>query len=311
MASGRRRDMLPTFEVRHHPLLQVRRRMSPRPEESLNLQTLSSKYARGEWTPAGVLESVRRRIEGYPDRAVWIDLLPAAHVDEQLAQLDAAPGGTGIAAVRRAVRGEGQHRRRRPPHHGRLPGVRLRPAAVGGGRAKALRRRRDPGRQDQPRPVRDGPGRRPLAVRRVPEPVRPAVHLRGFEFGVGGGGGGGVGRLRPRHRHRGLGPRPGGVQQRRRAQAVAGAAQHVRRRAGVPVAGLRLGLRPDVPGRATGRGRRGGVRRGRRVFAAVRRLVPAARDAGRVPLRRSGVRADARSSATRTWKQSSVPLSSD
>ena len=57
--------------------------------------------------------------------------------------------------------------------HGRVPGVRLRPRALGTGGRAAARRRRGLRGQDQPRPVRHRPRRHPLAaLRRVPQPAR-------------------------------------------------------------------------------------------------------------------------------------------
>jgi hypothetical protein len=69
----------------------------------------------------------------------------------------------------------------------------------------------------------------------------------------GGGlisGGQRVGGVLPRHRHGGVRAGAGGTQRHRRDQTDPGAAQHARGGAGLPVAGLRLGLRPGTaPGR--------------------------------------------------------------
>ena len=66
---------------------------------------------------------------------------------------DAAGGAR--PALGRPVRGQGQYRRRRPADHRRLPRLRLHAQAVGDRGRPAGRGRGHPGRQDQPRPVRD------------------------------------------------------------------------------------------------------------------------------------------------------------
>ena len=78
------------------------------------------------------------------------------------------------------------------------------------------------------------------------ERLRRRADLRRVQLRVGGRGRRRAGRLRARHRHRRLRPGARGVERHRRRQADPGAAQHARRRAGLPFAGLRLGLRPDV-----------------------------------------------------------------
>ena len=134
-------------------------------------------------------------------------------------------GGRDAAALRRALRGEGQHRRRRPADHGRLPGLRLRARATSAPVVeRAARGRRDAGRQDQPRPVRHRPGRHALALRRAALRLQPRLHQRRLELRLGGGRRGRPGRLRARHRHGRLGPRAGRVQQPGRPQADARAA---------------------------------------------------------------------------------------
>ena len=56
----------------------------------------------------------------------------------------------------------------------------------------ADRRRRHPDRQDQPGPVRHRPGRHALALWRLPQRLRPGLHLRRIQLGLGGGGGPGL-----------------------------------------------------------------------------------------------------------------------
>ncbi len=144
-------------------------------------------------------------------------------------------------AGRAAAGGEGQHRRGRPAHHRRLPGLRLR----------ARRRQRAGGRpprappgavvvgQDQPRPVRHRPGRHPQPLRRARQPGRAGPRERRLLERLGRGGGPRRGRPRPGHRHRRLGPGARGVLRHRRAQAHPGLA--VRRRAWCrPCRSLRL-----------------------------------------------------------------------
>ena len=74
--------------------------------------------------------------------------------------------------------------------------------------------------------------------------LQSRLHPRRLELGFGGRGRGRARELQPRHRHRRLGARAGGVQQHRRPQAHARAAERARRGARVPLARLRLDLRP-------------------------------------------------------------------
>ena len=149
----------------------------------------------------------------------------------------------------------------RPP---RLPRVRLH--ARRGCRAAPARRRRHPDRQDQSGPVRHRPGGHAFAARRGGQRVPARVHQRRIEF------------ARPRwcartggvlagHRHGRLGTC-------RRASTTSSdsspraAGQRRRRGAGLPHAGLRVGVRPDGRRRlARGRHRR----RLRRARSLLRR----------------------------------------
>lgn len=54
--------------------------------DSLDLQTLTSRYARGEWSVEEVIDTVLARIESCDDKAVWIHRLPRAQILEQVAQ---------------------------------------------------------------------------------------------------------------------------------------------------------------------------------------------------------------------------------
>ncbi len=84
------------------------------------------------------------------------------------------------------------------------------------------RGRRDPPRQDQPRPVRDRPGRHPLPLRSGPRRPPPRPRLRRLELRLGGRRRPRPRRPRPGDRHRRLRPRPGRLPGHRRREADAG-----------------------------------------------------------------------------------------
>ena len=162
--------------------------------------------------------------------------------------------------------------------------------ATAGGAAPPRRRHRH--RQDQPRSVRDRPGRHALALWRAAQRVRSETHPRRIELGLGGRGRGGPRAARARHRHRGLGPRAGRAQQHRRPQAEPRARLDRRRRAGLPLARLRLDLRADHRRLLDGARRDRRARRRRSLFARA----PARRGRHR-RRRRAARRADRRASA--------------
>ena len=135
------------------------------------------------------------------------------------------------------------------------------------GRA-ADRRRRRLRRQDQPRPVRDRPGRHPLALRPAEQHLRARAHQRRLELGLGGRGLARRRAVRARHRHGRIGTRAGGVQPHRRPEADARARQHARRRSGLPQHRLRLGSGAD------GRRRRARPERDRRAPTSPIRSAP-------------------------------------
>ena len=89
-------------------------------------------------------------------------------------------------------------------------------------RAAAARCRRDSARQDQPRPVRDRPGRHALALRRLPQQLRSGPHQRRIVERLGGCGRTGARELCAGHRHGRLRSHSGGIQQPGRIQADAG-----------------------------------------------------------------------------------------
>ncbi len=99
-------------------------------------------------------------------------------------------------------------------------------------------------RQDQPRPVRNRPRRRPFALWRPAQCATRRSHTRRIEFRVGDRGRGGARALRARHGHRGIGPRPGRAQRDRRVETLARDAVGDRGRAGLPHARHDLDLRP-------------------------------------------------------------------
>ena len=153
------------------------------------------------------------------------------------AAADAAARAPRDAALRRAVRGQGQHRRRRPADHRRLPGLRAT-------RRRACRTRSqrllDAGarlrRQDQPRPVRHRPGRHALALRRGAERASTRATISG------GSSSGSAVRGRARRRAdfalgtdtAGSGRVPAGFNNIVGLKPTRGRCQHARRRAGVP-----------------------------------------------------------------------------
>ena len=193
--------------------------------------------------------------------------LPADTLRARAATLETMPASGARPALGRPVRGQGQYRRRRPADHRRLPSLRLHAQAVGDRGRPAGRRRCHPGRQDQPRPVRHRPGRRALALRRGPQPVRPRLHPRRLQLRLGCRGLGRSGQLRPRHRHGGLRPGAGGVHQHRRPQADQGHDPDPGRGPGLPLAGLRLDLCAHRGRCRCGPGGRRRVRPGRPVLA--------------------------------------------
>ena len=255
-------------------------------DDSLDLQTLGARLRAGVVRPRDVVAGVLERIAARGDDKVWIRLTPRGALQARAAALERLEPAR-ASAVRRALRHQGQHRLRRRADHGRVPRLRVHPVGVRAGRPAPARCRRDPDRQDEPRPVRHRPGRHAFAVRRVRERFRRTLHLRRLELRVGGRRRGRPGQLRARHRHRRLRTRARGVQQHRRAQADARPAQRARRGAGVPLARLRLDLRPDrrrYRGGARGRRR---VRSGRSVRAALGRGASAPGSARRLPHRHS------------------------
>ncbi|MDB5357932.1 MAG: allophanate hydrolase [Phycisphaerales bacterium] len=64
--------------------LKALKAMSLAPNDSLDIQTLLSRYRSGAWSPTAVLGEVLRRIEAHADPAVWIDRLTREEVMTQV-----------------------------------------------------------------------------------------------------------------------------------------------------------------------------------------------------------------------------------
>ena len=110
------------------------------------------------------------------DDAAWISRRSTPAELRARADELAARGPAGPPALRRPVRGQGQHRRRRAAHHRRLPGLRLHARTRTRARvARLLAAGAIARRQDQPRPVRHRPDRHPLPVRRARERRSAAI----------------------------------------------------------------------------------------------------------------------------------------
>ena len=212
---------------------------------SLDIAALRRLYQSGELTPLDLVEELLARMAGEDTHHIWISRLGA----DDAACLRQQPAGQGHrepAALRHPLRHQGQHRSRRPAYHRRLPRVRLHAGTQRHRRAAPDRRRRDPDRQNQPRPVRHRTERHPFALRRLPQRLQPGLHLRRLQFRLGGRRGAGPGELFARHRHRRFRPRARRVQQPRRPQAELRRALHPRRGARLPLArcGVDLCARP-------------------------------------------------------------------
>ena len=106
-------------------------------------------------------------------------------------------------------------------------------------------------RQDQPRSVRHRPGRRALALRRPAQPVRRALHRRRLQLRARRSAvAAGPGQLRARHRHgraRAACRRPSTTSSG--SSRARGLLTATRRRPGLPLARLRVGLRAHRRGR--------------------------------------------------------------
>ena len=147
----------------------------------------------------------------------------------------------------------------RRAHHVLVADPRGLAAAVhGDGRRPRAGGRRGPGRQDQPRRVRDGLVHRELRVRPHPQPARPVARARRLERRLGGRGRGRVRAARARLRHRRFDPPARRALRCRRREA------HLRPGVALRPGRVRQLARPDRPVRDDGDRRRAAARRHRR-----------------------------------------------
>ena len=233
---------------------------------------LRSAYRSGETTPAQQAERVLAGLAGRDGGPVWISTVPADELRARAAALTRHGDPTALPlygipfAVKDNIDVAGH------AHHGRLPRLRR----TGPPRtAPVVQRLLDAGallvgktNLDQFATGLTGT-RSPYGA--VRERLRRRPDLRRLQLRLGGRGRRRPGQLRPGYGHRRLRPGPGGAQRHRRPQAHPGPAQHRRGGAGLPLAGLRLGLHPR-------RRRRG--RRAATLAGAARRPTPGAAAAG-------------------------------
>ena len=118
-------------------------------------------------------------------------------------------------------------------------------------------------RQDQPRSVRDRAGRRPLALRHPEQPVRRALHRRRLQLGLGRRVAAGLVSFALGTDTAGSGRVPAAFNNIVGLKPSRGLLSTARRRARLPLARLRVGLRADRRGRGRRRRRRARLRRGR------------------------------------------------
>ena len=116
-----------------------------------SIAALRKGYAEGRWSVKAVAEAVLARAAAAEavDPAIWIARVAPERL---LARRGGArrQGPRRPAAVRRSVRGQGQHRRRRTADHRRLPRFRLSARAFGDRRSSGCAR---PARCSSARPI--------------------------------------------------------------------------------------------------------------------------------------------------------------
>ena len=230
--------------------------------ELLTLADYRGAYASGRTTPAQQIAEVFARIARYDDPAMFVALRPLADVRTDAEALERrGPAGLPLFGVPFAVKDNIDVAGL--PTTAACPAFAYMPEAD----ASSWRGCAPPGRSPSARPTSTSsrPGSsacaRPIGVPR--NAVRRRARAGRLELGLGGGGGARLVPLRARHRHRGLGPGAGGAQQHRRAEADARRSFRRGRRAGLPDARLRLGLRADGRRRLDGlRARSPGSTRG-------------------------------------------------
>ena len=244
-------------------------------------------YRSGAARPEDIVARSYARIRAHGDPAMFIRLRDEAEATRRSAGLPPA-GETSLPLYGIPVAVKDNIDVERPADHGGLSGLRLSARARTPPAWQAARRRRDHHRQDQPRPVRDRPGRRALALRHAAQHCSTRAHPGRLEQGLGVRGRARARAAFARHRYGRLGPRAGGVQQHRRLQAEPRPRFDRGRGAGLPHARLRLGVRADgrrrwtacskpSPGRiaadAYSRGRAARTRRAVAGRAAARRAA--------------------------------------
>src|SRR5258706_15069087 len=102
---------------------------------SLDLTALLDGYRRNAASPVAVIGSVYERLRRHAGNPIWITPVPEAEARARAGAAGDARGTAAACALRRAVRGQGQHRCRRPPHDRRMPRICLCAGAARGLRA--------------------------------------------------------------------------------------------------------------------------------------------------------------------------------
>ncbi len=210
-------------------------------------------------------------------------------------------GGEPLPLLRRPLRRQGQHRRRRPADHRGLPRVRLHAQLDAPVVARLRGRRRALPREDQPRPVRHRPRRRALALRDPAQPVRRALHPGRLELRLGGRGRGRARRAsRSAPTRPARGACPAAFNNIVGLKPTRGVLSTTRRRPGLPLARLRLGLRAHRRGR----------RRSRRARRAAATSPIPTRDSTPAPFgsRRRPRRRDFASASRRARRSTSAAI---
>ena len=207
---------------------------------SRHRRSASSSTGAAAATPQDVIREVYRASSSAASAPIWITLLPEA---DAIARCSNAAER---AALRHAVRGQGQHRRGRPADD-MLPARRLpirrsarRPSSSCLEAAGAILI----GKTNLDQFATGLVGTRsPYGI--PANTFNPEIYLRRIELRIGGRSRQRARVVRPWHGHRGLWPRASGFQQHCRAEANQGPDQHARRGAGLPLAGYRIDFRFD------------------------------------------------------------------
>ena len=196
----------------------------------------------GRSTPEATVVRCFARIRAHGDPAIFICLRDEADALAEAKSLASTGDSNGTlwgvpVAIKDNIDVKGL------PTTAACPAFAYEPSCRRNGRCAAAAGRRYRHRQNQSRPVRDRARRRALALWRAAQSVRSEAHSGRIELGLGGCGRGRPGSAGARHRHGGLRPRAGGAQQYRRPQAEPRSRLDRGRRAGLPHARLRVGVR--------------------------------------------------------------------